>query len=105
MCTGPERTDTSGSGGVALYAAFWRWRRMKKKRTAARMTTPTNAAIEIPATAPRVSGEEPSELPALDEQLLPEQVDESESLGVIVTIFCSAPSFHAHADTLKTPRS
>lgn len=77
---------------------------MKKKRTAARMKTPTNAAIAMPTTAPRLSGEEPPELPAL-EHLLPEQVGGSESLGIIVTMFCSASSFHAQADTLKTPRS
>lgn len=81
---------------------------MKKKRTAARIATPTNAAIAMPATAPRLSDEELSELLELLElevQVLPEQVEESESLDVIVMMSSSAFSSQAHADTLKTPRS
>lgn len=72
------------------------------------MATPTSAAIAIPATAPRLSDEELSELLellALDVHVVPEQVEEFESLDVIVTMSSSAFSSQAHADTLKTPRS
>ena len=61
--------------------------------------------IVIPATAPRLSDDELPEVPELDEHALPEQVDVAEPLGFMVMIFFWAPSFHAHADTLKTPRS
>lgn len=72
---------------------------------AATIRVPSNAAIAIPATVPRLRDDEPPEVPIADEHPLEEQVDDSEPLGVIVTMFGSAPSFHAHADTLKTPRS
>lgn len=60
---------------------------MKKNIMAARMTTPHNAAMAIPATAPRLSGEELSSLSESVEHSLPEQSDDFESLDVIVTMF------------------
>jgi hypothetical protein len=46
---------------------------MKKRRTAARMPTPTRAAMAMPATAPWLSEEESFELLVPGEHVLPEQ--------------------------------
>lgn len=78
---------------------------MKKKSTAAKIPTPTSAAIAIPATAPWLSGEESPELPPLGVHVLPEQEGDWKSLDVIVTMSCWAFSCHAQADTLNVPRS
>jgi hypothetical protein len=78
---------------------------MKKNKTVARMTTPTRAAIAIPATAPLLSDEESCEFPPSDGHASPEQPDESESLEVIVTMSSSAFSSQLHADTLKVSLS
>lgn len=78
---------------------------MKKNRMAANMPTPTRAAIAMPATVPRLSGEESPELLAPDEHALPAQDVDPESLEVIVTISCWEFSFHEQADTLKVFRS
>lgn len=91
--------------GVALYAAFWRSRRMKKKSNVAKIPTPASATIAIPATARWLSGEESPELPPLGELVLPEQEGDWESLDVILTMPFWALSCHAQADTLNVPRS
>jgi hypothetical protein len=78
---------------------------MKKNKIAARMATPTSAAIAIPATDPLLRGEESLEVLPPEEHASPEHVDESASLEVMVTIFSSAFSSQAQADTLKVPLS
>lgn len=59
----------------------------------------------MPAMAPPLRRELPVELPEEspeDEQSVQSSV---ESLAGMVMMFSSAPWFHVHAETLKTPRS
>ena len=85
--------------------------RKKMRADAATMRTPpTTPAITIPANSPPLNDEaaeldEPDEPDELDEDGVeepPPPVVEPKAIDGMATMFCWAPSFQTHADTLKT---